>query len=48
MHNICTHCVVFLVMHDREEESKKKARKKMTKIEIFIFGFLKLDKGYRN
>ena len=45
MHNNYLHTLYsFGVMHDKEEE-RKKERKKMNKIEIFKFGFLKLVKG---
>ena len=43
MHNICTHCIVFLVIHDGKEERKKK----MNKIEIFMVGLLQLDAAHQ-
>ena len=33
-------------MHDQEEEEEQE-RKKMTKIVIFMFGFLKPDRGWQ-
>ena len=41
MHNICTHCIVFELCV-KEKKKEKKARKKMNKIDIFMFGFLDL------